>query len=100
MKRQSVVVWNDAHGSLDEVTESDIDGRHRPHVIHTYGYIVRSDDVGISIAPEWLPAIDGADESYRGVTFIPRAMIIEERPRRRKRKERKHEPEQAPSSTG
>ena len=95
MKRQSVVVWNDAHGSLDEVSESDVDGRHRPHVIHTYGYIVRSDEIGVSIAPEWLPAIDGADQSYRGVTFIPRGMIIEERPKRRHKKEK--EPAQDPA---
>ena len=82
MKRQSLVIWNDAHANLDEVSESDILAAHRPHVIHTYGYVVRSDDTGVSIAGEWLPAGNGADETYRSVTFVPRGMVVEVRPSR------------------
>lgn len=84
MKRQSLVVWNDAWSSLDEVTASDV--KHRPTTVHTYGYILRSDETGISIAAEWLPAENGGEETYRGVTFIPRPMVIDERPKRRSRK--------------
>lgn len=86
MRRPSVVVWNDAHASLEEVAADEVAGRHKPSVIHTYGYIVRSDEVGVSIAAEWLPAENGGDETFRGVTFIPRGMVIEEHKARQPRR--------------
>ena len=86
MKRPAVVIWNDAHATLDELTEPDIAGAHRPTRIQTVGYIVRSDEIGVSIAAEWIPAADGSDERYRGITFVPRAMVLEERSRRRRPK--------------
>ena len=86
MKRPAVVAWLDAHATLDEMSEQDIIGAHRPAHIETVGYIVRSDETGVSIAGEWLPAANGGDETYRSVTFVPRGMVIEERPARRRKK--------------
>lgn len=63
--------WNDAHGSSSMVAEHEIE--HRPYVFTTVGYFLRSDDVGVSMAFE--RAEDGL---YRGHTFIPRVMVIEE----------------------
>ena len=84
MRRPAVVVWNDAHAALDELSEDEIIARHKPTRIETYGYIVRSNELGVSIAGEWLPPDNGGDETFRGVTFIPRGMVVEERTRRRR----------------
>lgn len=93
MKRQGLVVWNDAWSSLDELAAGDV--KHRPTTVHTYGYILKSDEIGVSIAAEWLPASNGGEETYRGITFVPRSLVVQERPKRRSRKkEEAHE--QAP----
>lgn len=78
-KRLTVVVWNDAHATLDELNEQEIRKNHRPNVIHTSGYVVLSDAEGVSIAGEWLPANAGEEyETFRSITFIPRAMVVNE----------------------
>lgn len=66
-----VVVWGDAHSSEDEAKETDI--QHRPWPVKTYGWILRSDEVGVTLASEWL---EGG--TWRGRTFIPREMVREE----------------------
>ncbi len=86
MKRQSLVIWQDAHASLDELVAGDVVAKHHPITVHTFGYIVRSDEVGVSIAAEWLPAANGGEETYRGITFVPRSLVVQERPKRRSRK--------------
>lgn len=86
MKRQSLVIWNDAKASLDEYRTSEVEAFHRPTVVHTYGYIVKKDDSGITIAAEWIPARDGDEDTYRSVSFIPAGMVIEVRPSRRRKK--------------
>ena len=80
------VVWNDAHSTLDELSIDELRGRHRPNVIHTTGYVLISDDVGITIAGEWLPPEGGGDETFRNSTFIPRGMVVLEGTYGRKRK--------------
>ena len=70
-RRHLVAVrWRDAHGSsLAEFAEHEIP--HRAYIWTTYGLLMRDDDEGISIASEV------SEGSYRGVTFVPRQMIIE-----------------------
>lgn len=67
----AVVVWMDATGTLDETTPRDI--KHKPDPIYSYGFVLRSDEAGISLAHEWM-----LDDDYRTVTFIPRGMVKEE----------------------
>lgn len=85
-RKLTTVVWNDAHSTVDELNMDEIRGRHRPNVIHTMGYILMSDPVGVMIAGEWLPPEGGGDETFRNVTFIPRGMVISEARVGRKRK--------------
>lgn len=67
-----MVTWNDAHGSGDDVTEATL--KHRPMVYHSPGWLIRSDADGVSIAVEWCIS----DDTYRGHTFVPRAMVVSE----------------------
>ena len=77
-KKMSVVVWNDAHATLDQLTFDEIKAKSKPHVIHTYGYIVISDESMVAVAGEWLPPDFGDEDSYRSLTFIPRGMVVSE----------------------
>lgn len=65
------VRWEDAHGSDGTLAGHEID--HKPYVFTTLGYLVRSDEVGVSIASEL-----GEDGKYRDITFIPRKMVLKE----------------------
>ena len=74
-----LVVWDDAHSLLDEMSEDEMLKAHHPTRIHTRGWAVISNEVGIYMAMEWLPNNDsGARDTWRGLTFIPRPMVIEE----------------------
>lgn len=69
--------WADAWVRAEEsVTLADVAATHKPAIIHTLGYLLRDDEVGISIANEFYDE----DATYRGRTFIPRAMIISVHP--------------------
>lgn len=65
------VTWNDAHYNSDEVDASDT--VHRPWVYTTIGILVRSNEMGVTVAQD-----EGEDGKFRGRTFIPRGMVIEE----------------------
>lgn len=60
--------------------------KHRPMVFLSPGWLLRSDETGVSVAVEWCET----DDTYRGHTFVPRALVVEERtiamPRRRRAK--------------
>lgn len=73
------VRWNDAHGSDGTIFAYEVD--HKPYIFTTLGYLVRSDEIGISLASEV-----GQDGKFRDVTFIPREMVIKETisPKRKK----------------
>lgn len=74
-----VVVWDDAQtGSIASVSVKDIDTIHRAAVMQTLGWVLRSDEAGISIANE--RCLDAGDETYRGHTFIPRSLVKSETP--------------------
>lgn len=66
------VVWDDAHGDALRIV-SDIDLPHRPTVMQTMGWLLRDDEVGVSVANE--RCLDDGDDSYRGHTFIPRSLV-------------------------
>jgi hypothetical protein len=82
----SCVSWTDAHGNALTTFEAH-EVPHAPVVVRTFGVIVKQDDVGITIASEQFET-----GSFRGVTFVPRGMILDvvvyhaaqvSRPRRR-----------------
>lgn len=74
--------WYDAHAT----TTADYEIHAIPHhaiEITTYGLLLREDELGVSIACE-----EAGAGCYRGVTFVPKAMVIEVKyikPARRKR---------------
>lgn len=67
-----LVTWNDAWVRGEEpVTMADVAASHKPMVIHTLGWLLRDDEMGVSIANENY----AEDATYRGRTFIPRVMV-------------------------
>ena len=65
-----VVVWDDAWVKADEpVVMSEVAATHDPTTVHTIGWLLREDEKGVQLANEYY------DDTYRGRTFIPRAMI-------------------------
>lgn len=69
----SVVEWDDAWvGDDQQVTAHSAAITHKPLRIRTVGTILVDDETGISIANESYVDDQG---TYRGRTFIPRAMI-------------------------
>lgn len=70
----SVVVWDDAYSdALASLTIQDAHLSHRPTVMQTIGWLLVSDDAGISIFNE--RCLDVGEETYRGKTFIPRSLV-------------------------
>lgn len=76
------VRWMDAHGTATAVYEPH-ELPHKALEIVTYGLLLRDDEAGISIASE-----DCGAGTYRGVTFVPRALVIECKPIKGTRKRR------------
>lgn len=66
------VRWADAHssGSVTEYAEHELP--HHAAYYTVYGFLLRQDDQGITLANE-----HSDEHSYRGVTFIPAAMVGE-----------------------
>jgi len=79
------VVWDDAKATA--VVEYDLNEVrtqfHRPARYTTYGLLLVDDQQGVTLASE-----EGDDHNLRGLTFIPRQMIVEvvTLPRKRNRK--------------
>lgn len=63
-----VVEWDDAWQSETPATLAHF--VHKPERITTIGWLMKEDDVGVQLANEFY------DDTYRGRTFIPRAMIV------------------------
>jgi hypothetical protein len=85
----SVVIWDDAHSKgADYVSQATLHEAHMPTVMQTLGWVLRDDQVGVSIANE--RCMDDGEDYYRGYTFIPRSLIKSvtpftlSRPRRKK----------------
>ena len=62
------VIWDDAHGDLNETDDSEIE--HDPVPIVSYGLLVKDDEKGITLFSE-----QTGESSYRGRGFIPRGMV-------------------------
>jgi hypothetical protein len=72
----AIVEWNDAHADFSDVSLTDVHHGHKPTIMHTAGWVLKDDPDGVSIAAEFCPS----DGTYRGRTFIPRAIIIKTTP--------------------
>lgn len=68
----AAVAWNDAHciSGATEMAEHEIP--HAPAIYTAYGFILRQDEVGITLANE----VSG-ENTYRSINFIPAGMIVE-----------------------
>ncbi len=95
------VVWDDAKATA--VVEYDLNEVrtqfHKPARYTTYGLLLVDDEKGLTLATE-----EGDDQNLRGLTFIPRPMIVEvvvlSRPRTRKpRRKRAAAPAPAEGAT-
>jgi hypothetical protein len=101
------VVWDDAKATA--VVEYDLNEVrtqfHKAARYTTYGLLLVDDDKGITLASE-----EGDDQNLRGLTFIPRAMVVEvvvlgrarakkARPKRKPAAAEAVAPKQAPSQT-
>jgi hypothetical protein len=78
--------WMDAHGTATTQYELH-ELPHKAAEITTYGLLLRDDEHGVSIACE---SCGGG--VFRGVTFVPRALVLEIKPVRRTRKKRAEPP--------
>lgn len=65
------VTWADAHGSDGTLAAHEID--HKPYIYTTVGFLVKSDEVGVSVSFE-----QGEDGKFRDITFVPRAIVLDE----------------------
>lgn len=72
--------WTDAHGTATNTYELH-ELPHKALEIVTYGLLLRDDADGVSIAAE-----DCGGGCYRGVTFVPAALIVEIKPLKRSAK--------------
>ncbi len=69
-----LAVWDDAWGDAHEsVTPNEIDLKHKATVMQTVGWLITDNEKGVSLFNE--RCLDQGEESYRGRTFIPRAMV-------------------------
>lgn len=69
----ATAVWLDASSpaATDTYDASDLGAVHLPMQIVTKGWLLRDDASGVTLASEWTGA-----NSFRGLTCIPRAMIV------------------------
>lgn len=66
------VLWDDAHAmATGEFTQEEVDAT-RAYQFTTYGLLARDDDEIVAVASE-----EGEDGKLRGITFIPRRMVVE-----------------------
>ena len=77
--RRATVWWNDAHFDGGAFELDTLERSHRPIAIGKTGWIIIDDELGVTVAAEWLPK-DGANDGqnayeFRMTAFVPRAMI-------------------------
>lgn len=73
-KHLACVVWDDAHISLDEYNQGEIERDiHKPCRVNIFGLVVADSTAGITLAMQ-----EGAEDGkFRHVNFIPRGMIVD-----------------------
>lgn len=64
-----IVVWLDADTGEEAVDKHTVVSYHRPTIVHTIGWVLMDDEVGITLVTEYY------SETFRGRTFIPRVLI-------------------------
>lgn len=74
--RRATVWWNDAHYGAASVDREELDREHTPLIFGLTGWLVRQDEIGVSIAGEWMPPQPVAHHDVRHVHFIPHGMIV------------------------
>ena len=68
-----IVEWNDAWvDGTEPINLSEVAIAHKPKVIKTAGWLLRQDNVGVSLANEYY----SDEDIYRGRTFIFAPMVI------------------------
>lgn len=93
-KQLVLVEWDDAWGDTDGfATLHGIQQTHHPMAVQTIGWLLQDDATGVSLANEQSTA-DG-QPTYRGRTFIPRAMVRAVQ-LYKMTKARSHKPEEGP----
>lgn len=83
--------WADAHGSDGTLHAHEVD--HKPYNYTTVGYLVKTDTIGVSIAFE-----KGEDGRFRDITFVPRAIVLEEFSLGRLKRPRARRPSLSPTA--
>lgn len=69
-----LVVWDDAHADASEALSlDDVAVKHRAATFQTVGWLLRNDELGVSVANE--RCLDQGDEVYRGRTFVPKSLV-------------------------
>ena len=69
-----LVLWDDAWADTDGfATMHGIAQTHHPMKIQTIGWLLQDDNTGISLANE--RSSENGTETFRGRTFVPRAMV-------------------------
>ena len=73
-KHLACVTWDDAHISLDEYNQGEIERDvHKACRVNTFGLVVADSEAGITLAMQ-----EGAEDGkFRHVNFIPRGMIVD-----------------------
>jgi hypothetical protein len=64
------VTWHDAVLRPEFNDSSHI--AHRPEILHSCGFLLKSDRTGVSLCTDYAPS----DGTFREQSFIPRGMII------------------------
>ena len=92
-----LLVWMDAWADAENfVTLHGVQQTHAPMPVQTLGWVLQSDEIGVSLANERSINQSG-EETYRGRTFVLRGMVKSMtpfrlvRPRKAKKKEIAHE---------
>ncbi len=70
------VLWDDAHSPAATAVydKESVSTIHGSMPILTGGWILRDDAKGVTLAGEYC-----GDEEFRGVTFVPRSLVVEMR---------------------
>lgn len=68
-----IVSWLDAHARPQavEYLESEVNQQHKAEPVKTLGLLIREDEAGVSLYTE-----ETGPEGIRGLSFVPRQMII------------------------
>lgn len=89
--RYVAVIWLDAWKSAGlDISVANVAEHHKPATMETRGWLLKQDDVGVTLANEC--CLDDDDDDFRGPTFIPAKMVksVEDYPPKKIRKPRLH----------